>query len=187
MVSSIYMTPNRARRFGALALRPQNCSGFMRGFGGQFPRVRSGIEVPRKDDEMRPNARWRGAACVSLLLALSMTLLEPAAFAQNADKGEDRTNPATADGAVSTPPPQTLPSRASIQGTPTQLPTSSAPVRTVQPPNAPAQDSKKRNGWKWIVIAAAGAGVTAYFLANRNSPPPETVITLGQPVVGQPQ
>ena len=135
---------------------------------------------------MRPNARWRGVACVGLLFAISISQLESAAFAQNADKTEERTTSAAADGPMQ--PPKTLPSRPSIKTSPVQLTALSAPTRSLQSPSAPTQSTKKRNGWKWILIAAAGAGVTAIVLANQNPPPDEhPMITLGQPVVGEPQ
>ncbi|HET9220297.1 MAG TPA: hypothetical protein VFR18_25180 [Terriglobia bacterium] len=138
---------------------------------------------------MRPNARWRGAANVCLLFVLSITQLEPVALAQNANKSEERTNPSIVYIAAAMQPQQRLPSRSSIKVSQAQLPPQPAPIRALLPPSAPAQDSKKRTGLKWILIAAAGAGVTAFVLANQNSSPdiPQPVITVGQVEVGQPQ
>ena len=127
---------------------------------------------------MRSKPRRRLAASVILVVSLSVSQLELTALARNADDGV-----------------RTTPENAPVVGAlkvPTVVPPPRAPASTTAawPKQAAApQDQlpKKKHGvLKWILIGA-GAGTAAAIIATRSSHNPTPVITVGTPVVGQPQ
>src|SRR5262245_52448821 len=128
---------------------------------------------------MRSKPRRRLAASVILVVSLSVSQLELTALARNPDDGV-RTAPENAPaGGVLKVPTVVPPSRA---------PASTTAVWTKQAAAAPQDQTpkKKRGVLKWILIGA-GAGTAAAIIAKRSSHNPTPVITVGTPVVGQPQ
>jgi|SRR4030095_7818249 hypothetical protein len=118
------------------------------------------------------------AASVILVVSLSVSQVELTALARNPDDGV-RTAPenAPARGALKVPtlvPPPKAPQSA------TTVWTKQAAVPQDQPPK------KKSGALKWILIGA-GAGTAAAIIATRSSQNPTPVITVGAPVVVQPQ
>jgi len=125
---------------------------------------------------MRSKSRRRLAASVILVVSLSVTQLQLTALARNPDDGV-RTAPENAPAGWALKAPTVVP--------PLRAPASAA-VWTKQAAAPQDQTPKKKRGvLKWILIGA-GAGTAAAIIATR-SHTPTPVITVGTPVVGQPQ
>jgi len=126
---------------------------------------------------MRSKPRRRLAASVILVVSLSVSQLELTALAQK--QTDVRTAPENAPTVAALKVPNVV--------SPPQAP---VPTTAAWPKQAAApqdQPSKKKHGvLKWILIGA-GAGAAAGIIATRRSQSPTPVITVGAPVVVQPQ
>jgi len=127
---------------------------------------------------MRSKPRRRLAASVILVVSLSVSQLELTALARNPDDGVS-TAPEKASAGWALKIPTVAP--------PLRAQASTTAVWTKQAAAPQDQTPKKKRGvLKWILIGA-GAGTAAAIIATRSSHNPTPVITVGTPVVGQPQ
>jgi hypothetical protein len=127
---------------------------------------------------MRSKPRRRLAASVILVVSLSVSQLELTALARNPDDGV-RTAPESAPASGALKVPTVVP--------PLRPPASTTAAWPKQAAAPQDQTPKKKHGvLKWILIGA-GAGAAAGIIASRRSQNPTPVITVGAPVVGQPQ
>jgi len=127
---------------------------------------------------MRSKLRRRLAASVILVVSLSVSQLELTALARNPDDGVN-TTPENAPAGVALKAPTVVP--------PLRAPATAAAIWTKQAAVPQEQPPKKKHGvLKWILIGA-GAGTAAAIIASRSSQNPTPVITVGSPVVVQPQ
>ena len=127
---------------------------------------------------MRSESIVRAAARLIVVTALVVQSIEITAFA--------------ADGAPESPPASkiVIPDRTTfIPPAPPQNPGQRAAFLGSRMAVPQAHTTKKREFLKWVLIGAAAGTATALILAKDKdgTPEPAASLTIGQPVVGQPQ
>jgi len=137
--------------------------------------------------ESKRRSKWMPAMIVLVVVAMMTAMVEPAAFATD--------EAAKADEHAAQPvPPAPLRNRKEVIAKiafvipPGPAPTTSTPAprpATVAPPSPQSKGSSKK--WIWILVGAGAGAATAILLTRGNETDDQPTITVGSPVVGNPQ